>query len=152
MLLQLSEGIKNNKKWRLARATSKPSSIRVSHRCWGHRGWLLKIWWGAQLKSIHGGSMGGLKMLSKNTCEGVHLIVKLPAISLQACKFTKNELLHTYFWRILARFYWLCFFQESFHGRVLHVSMGGLFFRWGAFIFSHLLHVVSPSYCSLFEK
>ena len=38
-----------------------------------------------------------LKMLSKNTCDGVHLIVKLPAISLQACKFTKNELLHTHF-------------------------------------------------------
>ena len=38
--------------------------------------------------------MGELKMLSKNTCEGVHSIVKLPAISLQ---FTKNELLHTYF-------------------------------------------------------
>ena len=37
-----------------------------------------------------------LKMLSKNTCEGVHLIVNLPAISLQACEFTKNEL-HTYF-------------------------------------------------------
>ena len=35
---------------------------------------------------------GGLKMLSKNAFEGVHLIVKLPAISLQACKFTKNEL------------------------------------------------------------
>ena len=31
-------------------------------------------------------------MLSKNAFEGVHLIVKLPAISLQACKFTKNEL------------------------------------------------------------
>ena len=31
-------------------------------------------------------------MLSKNTCEGVHLIKKLPAISLQASKFTKNEL------------------------------------------------------------
>ena len=56
------------------------------------------------LKSIHRGSMGQLKMLSKNTCEGVHLIVKLPAISLQACKFTKNELLHTHFSRILARF------------------------------------------------
>ena len=40
-------------------------------------------------------------MLSKNTCEGVHLIVKLPAISLQACKFSKNELLPTYFLRIL---------------------------------------------------
>ena len=27
---------------------------------------------------------GGVKMLSKNTCDGIHLIVKLPAISLQA--------------------------------------------------------------------
>ena len=48
--------------------------------------------------------MGELKMLSKNTCEGINLIVKLPAISLQACKFTKNELLHTHFSRIFARF------------------------------------------------
>ena len=40
---------------------------------------------------------GGLKMLSKNTWEGVYLIVKLLAISLQTCKFTKNELLQTYF-------------------------------------------------------
>ena len=39
---------------------------------------------------------GGLKMLLKNTWEGVHLIVKLPAKSLQSCNFTKNEL-HTYF-------------------------------------------------------
>ena len=40
-------------------------------------------------------------MLSKNTCEGVHLIVKLPAISLQACKFTKmNFFTHVFegFW------------------------------------------------------
>ena len=59
---------------------------------------------GGRLKSILGGSMGGLKMLSKNTCEGVHLTVKLPAISLQACKFTKNELLHTHFSRFLAGF------------------------------------------------
>ena len=42
------------------------------------------------------GGGGGLKMLSRNTCEGVHLIVKLPAISLQACTFTE----HTYFRRI----------------------------------------------------
>ena len=46
----------------------------------------------------------GLKILSKNTCEGVNLIVKLPTISLQACKFTKNGLLHKHFSRILARF------------------------------------------------
>ena len=45
---------------------------------------------------------GGLKMLLKNTCEGVHLFVML-AISLETWKFTKNEL-HTYYSRILARF------------------------------------------------
>ena len=39
-------------------------------------------------------------MLSKNTCEGIHLIIKLPAISVQAYKFTKNEFLHTYFSKI----------------------------------------------------
>ena len=50
------------------------------------------------------GEGGRLKMLSKNTCEGVHLMVKLLAISLQACKVTKNELLHTYFARTLTRF------------------------------------------------
>ena len=59
--------------------------------------------WGGGLKSIHGREHGRLKMLSKNTCGGVHLIVKLSAISLQTCKFTKNQL-HTYFSRILARF------------------------------------------------
>ena len=56
------------------------------------------------LKSIHGGEHAGFKMLSKNTCEGVNLIVKLPDIGLQACKFTKNELFHTHISRILARF------------------------------------------------
>ena len=49
------------------------------------------------LKSLHEWSMGELKMMSKNTYDEVHLIVKLLAISLQACKFTTNELLHTYF-------------------------------------------------------
>ena len=43
-------------------------------------------------------------MQSENTCEGVNLIGKLPAISLQAFKFTKNEVLHKYFSRILPRF------------------------------------------------
>ena len=61
-----------------------------------------KIWLGAEVNRW--GEHGGLKMLSKNTCEGIHLIVKLLAISLQACKFTENELLHTYFSRILAEF------------------------------------------------
>ena len=31
---------------------------------------------------------GELKILSKNTCKGVHLMAKLPALSLQASKFT----------------------------------------------------------------
>ena len=69
---------------------------RVSHRCWEH----------GALESIHhGGDWGdrGVKILLKNICEGVHMLVKLPAISLQACKFTKNELLHIYFSRILAK-------------------------------------------------
>ena len=40
-------------------------------------------------RGLGGGGGGVLKMLSKNTCEGVRLIVvKLPAISLEACKFT----------------------------------------------------------------
>ena len=63
---------------------------------------------GRRLESIHEGRMGGgggLKTLLKNTCEGVHLLVKLLAISLQACKFTKNELLHT---QILS-YHLLCF-------------------------------------------
>ena len=51
-----------------------------------------------------GGAQGELYMMSKNTCEGVNLIVKLLTISLQACKFTENELLHTYISIILARF------------------------------------------------
>ena len=44
------------------------------------------------------------KTVLKNTYEGTDLLVKVPAISLQACKFTKNELLQTYSSRILARF------------------------------------------------
>ena len=64
------------------------------------------------LKSIHGESMGGLKVRLKNTCEGVHLIVKLWAISLQACKFTKNELFYTFFkdFSQILSFYLFCFF------------------------------------------
>ena len=77
---------------------------RVSHRCREHGGSLQNLMGGGRLKSIHGGSMGGLKIQSKNICEKVCLIVKLPAIILQACKFTKNELFHTHFSRILAKF------------------------------------------------
>ena len=34
---------------------------------------------GVGVESIHGGEHGALKMLLKNTCEGVHLLVKLMA-------------------------------------------------------------------------
>ena len=55
------------------------------------------------LESIHRGSMGELKMVLKNTCEGVHLLLKFPAISLHVCIFTKNKL-QTNFSMILSRF------------------------------------------------
>ena len=55
-----------------------------------------KVWSMGGAYNAVGGAWVELKMLSKNTCEGVHLIVNLPAISLQACEFTKNEL-YTYF-------------------------------------------------------
>ena len=71
---------------------------RVSHRCLEHGGGgSSKFDWGegvggGGLSKYMGGAWGRLKVLSKNTCDGVHLIVKLPTVSLQACKFTKNEL------------------------------------------------------------
>ena len=66
-------------------------NIQVSHRCLEHgRG-------SGSSKFDGEGGEGQLQMLPKNTCEGVHLKVKLAAISLQACKFTKNEFLHTHF-------------------------------------------------------
>ena len=74
-----------------------------------------------------GGAWGELNMLLKNTCERVHLIVKLPAIRLQVSKFTKNDLLHIYFSRILARFYIIiyCAFSEN------HFMEGCFMFQWG---------------------
>ena len=58
---------------------------------------------GGILSQNIGGAWGELKMLAKNTCEGVHLIVKLLAIRLLASKFIENDFLHTYFSTILAR-------------------------------------------------
>ena len=75
---------------------------RVSHRCCEHGGGggsCSKFDGG--LKSKHGVS---LKCCWKIPVKGVHLIAKLLAMSLQASKFTKNELLQTYLSRILARF------------------------------------------------
>ena len=50
---------------------------------------MLKTWRAVENLMGGGGGVVGAWRLSKNTCEGVHLIVKLLAISLQACKFTK---------------------------------------------------------------
>ena len=52
------------------------------HVLWGG-GALQNLIWGGGLSQYMGGGWGELKMLSKNTCEGVYLMVKLPAISLQ---------------------------------------------------------------------
>ena len=85
-------------------------NTRLFHKCYEQALWgdgLQNLMGGGQGLTQHmqgasrGGGGGGL---SKNICEGVHLIVKLPAICLQACKFTKTELLLTYFSRILIRF------------------------------------------------
>ena len=93
---------------------------------------------GGGLDSIHGwsfwvGGGGGVKTLLKNTYEGVHLLVKLSAISLQACKFTKNKLLHAYFLRILARFwviYW-DFPRNHFMEGGSRFNGGNSFLSWG---------------------
>ena len=63
-----------------------------------------------------GGEGGWLKMLLKNTCEGVHLIVKLPAIS----------------FKLLFIVLFLGIISWVFHISVVCVWEGGeLFFRWG---------------------
>ena len=80
--------------WEYLKRQGFPQVLRTCGDC-------AKIWW-SWLESIHGGACGRLKTLLKNTSQGVHLLVKLSAISLQVCKFTKNELLHIYFSRILA--------------------------------------------------
>ena len=86
-------------------------------------------------------------MLSKNTCEGVHLIVKLPAISLQACKFTKNELIHTCFSKILGRLLVIiyCAFSRNhfMEGCFTFQSEGGCFLD-GGFIFKCPLLMGNP--------
>ena len=67
----------------------QPLSFRVSHR-WGGgggRGYSKFNVGGGGGLSQYMGKHGGLEMLLKNTCEGVHLLVKLLAISRQACKF-----------------------------------------------------------------
>ena len=83
-----------------------PKVLRIWGGCtpdWGGGRWeLFKNLMGGGLSQYMGG--GVLNRVLENIYEGVHLLVKLPAINRQACKFTKNELLHIWFSRILARF------------------------------------------------
>ena len=76
---------------------------------------------------------GELKMQLKNTCEGIHLVKKLPAISLQAFKFT----IKMNFTHIFKDFGWiLSYYLLWFHGRLFHALMGESFvFQMGGFIF-----------------
>ena len=82
-------------------------------------------------------------MLSKNTCEGIHLIVKLPAIRLQACKFTKTNFLTHIFQGFLLDF--KLFFIVLFLGIISWKGAslfsggggeGGFVFQMGGFIFN----------------
>ena len=99
---------------------------------WTWGGGVLKIWWGGGLNQNMREAWEELKMLSKTACEGVHLILKLLAISLQASKFAKNELLHTYFSRILARFeVAICAFSRGLFLSGGRCPMGGIGFRGG---------------------
>ena len=76
------------------------------------------------------GTWGKLKILSKNTCEGVHLTVKLLPISLKACKCT-----HIFqgFWLAFKLLFisWkgvLCFNGGGGGGVVF--QMKGFIFKW----------------------
>ena len=96
-------------------------------------GGLFKIWYRVGgLKSIHGRwCMGGLKCRRKIPVQ-------------EFCKFTKNELLHTYFWRILARFEVVIYcafstnhFMEgcfTFQWRVCFADGGASFLSGGALL------------------
>ena len=81
--------------------------------------------------------MWGLKMLLKKTCERVLLSVKLLAINLQAFKFTKNELLHTYFSRIFKLLFIILSRNHFLEGGFMVQGGGGVFrcegffFKWG---------------------
>ena len=52
----------------------------------------LRTWW----RLLGGGGWGaenGVLKILENTCEGVNFLVKMAAISLQACNFTKKNFL-----------------------------------------------------------
>ena len=96
------------------RKTLVPGNVlsRVSHKCVEHGGGP-SMFYGGCLSQYIGGKWGGgglETVLSRYNAwkipvkEGVDLLVKFQVISLQACNFTKNELLYTYFSRIFALF------------------------------------------------
>ena len=76
--------------------------VMVSHRgCQGKRGAFQNLMWGGDFSQYMGGeNWRGLK--------------RIPAISLQACSFTENRLLHTYFSSISARFKLLFIVFQNF--------------------------------------
>ena len=61
------------------------------------------------------------------------MIVKLPGISLQVCKFTKNELLHTCFLRISLDFklLFIVLFLEIISWNGVSCFNGGFLFQMG---------------------
>ena len=70
-------------------------------------------------------------MLLKNTCDGVHALVKVPTISLQVCKFIKNELLHTCFkdFSLILSYYLIFLEIISWKGDFTFQLGEGLLFR-----------------------
>ena len=88
--------------------------------------------WGGDLSQY----MEGMKCCRRMPMK--EFIHYMPAISLQSCKFTKmnffTHIFKDFTWHL--SYYLLCFFQESFHERLFHVSIEwGLFFRWGGISF-----------------
>ena len=76
-------------------------------------------------------------MLLKNTCDRVDLIVKSLTINLEACKFTKNELLHTYFqgFQLDFKLLFIVLFLGSILWKGVSCFNGGVCFSdWGALV------------------
>ena len=70
---------------------------RTSHKCWEHGRTWINTWEGLR--------WGEGKNAVENYLWSILYVSKVASYKpAKACKFTKNELLHTYFSRILARF------------------------------------------------
>ena len=83
----------------------------------------------------------------KNTCGGVHLL-NLPAKILQACNFTKNELLQTYLSRILARFMLLFIVFQNSNNICLSKHLLLVLVKTHALVYSISYKNAFHSYCS----